>query len=408
MGFFSRKKEVEKSNKLYKEYSFDAIGQHHASWNNTYRDSQNYSYLTNSYNNLAEVAAPINFYADNSSQVLFDIQKAKKIIDSHWLSTLMLKPNYYQNYGEFISAIIMQRLLYSNVYIYAESAETVRYGKIPNSLYLLPPSKISIELNKKSFIDNSIKSYIYDEKTIISPEKILHLKGTNPNFNNSQYLYGLSNLVSVNKNIQSLEEGYSAKVGIYKHGPRVVMSSKGGGMGEIGVFTDDTQNIKEKIATEYGLTEGLYQILVTDMPLDVHVIGKNIKELAIVENNLSDFQKICSVLSIPSLILSDNEGATFANVKEAKTMFFNGVFKSLVNSTFEALTLFFKQFEKEIEIVPDFSNIPEILEVEKKEQANLIELCKLGLITRNELLIMLGYSTINNSQFNENLQQYNW
>jgi hypothetical protein len=212
----------------------------------------------------------------------------------------------------------------------------------------------------------------------------------------------------VNKNIQSIEEGYSAKVGIYKHGPRAVFSSKGGGMGEIGVFTDDTQNIKEKIATEYGLTEGLYQILVTDMPLDVHVIGKNIKELAIVENNLSDFQKICSVLSIPSLILSDNEGATFANVKEAKTMFFNGVFKSLVNSTFEALTLFFKQFEKEIEIVPDFSNIPEILEVEKKEQANLIELCKLGLITRNELLIMLGYSTINNSQFNENLQQYNW
>lgn len=410
-GIFKKKKTpVKKSNTLYNSdmYSLSTFGTTIVNWNNVYKDSQNNLKLIQQYNNLAEISAPINKFADAFSLILPIIKQNGKEVKNHWLKSLLEKPNDLQNWSAFISQLAIYYKLLGNAYITGNNTSDAinRTNKL-TSLYNLPSQNINIELKnneQKDFRLIEILNYIFthNNKAIKIPaEKVLHIKATNPNFKNNQFLYGLSNLVSVNKNIESIESGYSAKVNLYKKGARVIVTGKS--QGEFGsVNTSETiKEVQEKFNNNYGLTEGQYQMLITDIPLDVKVISHNIAQLKINENNLADFQRICGVLDVPSILISDNDNSSYENVKEAKEHFYNVPFKNLVEDVFLDLTEYFKRFDKSIEVVPDFSKVSEIVKKQNESYAKVFEDVKLGLVTRNDYFELIGKDRVKIKEFDE-------
>src|SRR3989304_2005515 len=205
-----------------------------------YKTQQNNNLLIDYFNNIAEVAAPILKYSDGAGLVKFTctIPEVEK---------LLLNPNYYQGWDDFFSTTILYKRLLGNGIINAFSALGVDGTTKPKYLFIFSPQFTSIEVkNTTDFRQNEIVRYVYDtgevnRKPIFStPENILHLKETNPNVLNNQYLFGEGRYCGCGKNIESISNGYGAKVNLYKNGPRLIIT--GDGLSEFSAI-----NVKENI-----------------------------------------------------------------------------------------------------------------------------------------------------------------
>lgn len=419
-GFSIKKKNktaVSKANDLYNNYFFNTLGNTRINWNNVYKNAQNSKKLIQNYNDLTEVSVPINYYADGVAQVDFQVfrKQGEKLIqiENHWIIDLLNNPNFYQNRDEFFMEVAIYRLLLGNNYTAGTVIENIERVTKPTSLFNLPPQYTEIELNNSRYKDidyriNKVQNYIvkvdgYNIEITIPPEAVLHLKATNPNFDNKQYLFGLSNLVSCHKNIEALNEGYSAKVGLYRHGPRVVITGKQQQPGDMSTMlgSDNIKDIRNKWNSAYGLTEDQFQMLITDVPLDVKMISNNVKSLAINENNISDFQRICGALNIPSVILSDNANSTYNNILEAKDQFYNGPFITFTDSIAKGFTEYFQRFEKDIYIQADYSGISEIVDAQERKHDRLKADTEKGLMTRNDYYAAIGKETVSIAEFDQ-------
>ena len=224
-----------KNNAIYNQSQFGGFGSSTVAWNQIYKAQQDNTLLIDYFNNVAEVAAPVLKYADGAGQVTIEANIPE-------VQTLLDKPNYYQGWNEWFSLLILYKRLFGESIINLFTAKMIdsnfTLSTKPKSLFLLSPQFTSIELNKidkRDFRTNDIVQYIFDtdEQTMtalkISPKDILHLKEANPNTLNNQYLFGESRYSNCSKNIQSIAEGYGAKVNLYKNGPRLIITGKNQG-----------------------------------------------------------------------------------------------------------------------------------------------------------------------------------
>lgn len=372
------------------------------------------AWLIDKYNKLSEVSAPVNKFAEYASIVepeLFD-KNGKELPETHPAHLLINNPNKNQNWEEFYKKHIIYRLLLGQSYINAYGYISPR---LAFELKLLPPQYTSILIKNRIDWRNleidyySVKVPDWNEIQITDLETVLHVKNTSPNFGRNADLYGISKLMGCVKNIESIESGYGAKVGLYRNGPRIIITGK-----TVGEFAsanaqsnESVREVQDRINSEYGLQENQYSVMITDIPLDVNVVSMNMGELKINENNIADFQNICRALDIDSRILSDMSTSAMNNFEMAIDAFLNGSFKILVENDYgqwsEWLSTLFKE---KIEMKPNYEKIPAIVKKENENNDMLILMAEKGLLTRNEVLERIGEEPSTDPDFNEYYTYY--
>lgn len=401
LNLFRKKSSIQIGDKpIYRSGFFSGFGSSVVKWNEIFTADQNNTLLINSFNQLAEVAAPVLKYSDGANQVIIkaNIDEVQKLLNT---------PNYYQGGNEWFSQLILYKRLLGNSIVNIFTQLTATDGRKPTQLYNLSPQFIQIELDKKEkrdFRDDDIKKYIFDSKEHdrniieIEPKNILHLKEVNPNFKNTQYLFGESRYAGCSKNIQSIASGYGAKVNLYDDGPRLIITGK-----NQGEFTkidndDDVEDVQDKMK-KYGLSKNKFKNLVTDLPLDVFNASLNVGQLKITENNQSDFDRLCDAQSINSKIFSKE--TKFEDAKAALSDFYNNAFRSEIDSTVKDLETKLQIWWPELELTTDYSQISEIVTANNQENKRLLEDTEKGLMTRNEYLIAIGQEKRTEKEFNQ-------
>lgn len=384
---------------IYRGSIFDMFIGTPVTYKNIYTDTQNNQLLTQYFNTLAEVAAPVLKYADMAGQI--NVQTNIPEVDN-----LLKNPNYYQGWNEFISQMVMNKRLYGNSIVNLFTPVTVGKQR-PTALFNLSPVFTSIKTtDSNDFRVNKIENYIFDTKEPkktalqIDPKFILHVRESNPNFKQNQYLFGISRFAGCEKNIESIKNGYDAKTNLYKNGPRMIITGKAQGEFSAVNSDDDIKIVQDKMK-KYGYAGNEYNTLITDMPLDVTMASLNVAQLRITENNASDFQRLCDAQNIDSKCFSDNQGATFSNKEAALRDFANGAFKSEIESTLNDFMNKLREWWPSLDYTIDYSNINEIVKAELEANDRLLNDCKLGLITRNQYLEWTGAETISRPDFNE-------
>jgi len=216
-------------------------------------------------------------------------------------------------------------------------------------------------------------------------------------------LYGISKLVSASKNIRSLESGYGAKVGLYENGPSVIITGKTQGeFASMNMQSEESVNqVQERFNKKYGLQENQYRIMATDIPLDVKMISMDFGQLQLNENNTRDFERICALFDVDSLVVGASSGSTFSNKETAEKSFYNGSFRRNIEDIIHNLTSLIQRFDPSLVLKPSYVNISQIVEEQKKWDEQLLSLTEKGLMTRNQYLEETGWASVNVPEFNE-------
>lgn len=412
MNIFTKifKPKVKKSITNNSQFLLSTIGANRVIWDKYVLSKQNDLLLIDKYNSLAEVSAPINKYAITAPQVTIDVFKkiGQRLKPIDELDPFKIEINrFWSTYSDLI--LIYKKLL-GNVYINIFEYENPIEGRKIN-LALLPSQYTKIVPERQDNIDIrniQVKEYYVEidnnHKALQIPAKnVLHIKESNPKADNQSYLYGFSKLLSVAKNIQSVEAGYGAKVGLYTNGPRGIVTGKP--QGEFAAANiqsnEEVKEVQKRFNDEYGLQNGQFAWLFTDIPLDVSVISMNVQQLQINENNAADFEKICGSLNVDPRAIGSQAGNTFENVREGNRFFLTQAFKSEIDNLVKVFDSFIKKFRPEFILKPNYSNIPEIVAAIRAGDDELLELTKLGLYTRNEYFERIGERTVNDEEFNE-------
>jgi phage portal protein BeeE len=381
---------------------FNAFGNQTHSFTKLFTANQNNTLLLDYFNNISEVAAPIMKYSDGAARMKFktNIPEVEKLLNN---------PNYYQDFNQFLSLLIIYKRLFGNSVInFISSTDILTAKSKPIEAFVMSPQRMKISTeNSTNILSNKILEYKFsfsdlrtDKSISVNPENILHLKNANPNVISNQYLFGISKYAGVYRNIESIIEGYGAKVMLYKNGPRLVITGKATGEFASMSSSEDIKKVQDRMSM-YGFGEGKYQNLITDVPLDVRSVSLNVGQLQILENNASDFQRICDAQGIDSRVFSDLKGSTFSNKEAALNDFWNGSFKGEIDSTFESIREYLSKFWPNLELIPDYSQIAAIVAESQKEKDRILKEAEKGLITRNEYLERIGQEKRPEKEFNE-------
>ncbi len=138
----------------------------------------------------------------------------------------------------------------------------------------------------------------------------------------------------------------------------------------------------------------------TDLPLDVKNVSLNVAQLQILQNNQSDFQRLCDAQGIDAKVFS--ETTTFTNKESALKEFYNNAFRSEIDSIVNDLQTYLQRWWPDLDdLKPNYSQISEIVQANNEENERLLKDAEKGLITRNEYLKAIGKDERLEPEFNE-------
>jgi len=285
---------------------------------------QNDFALIDSYYNLSEIYIPISYLAKKIASIKFELfNKDNQVLVSPILD-LISQPNNFDSYEELVQKFFVYKLITGNAYLNAVPA--LGYSKV-SKITVLPPQYTKINMTNQIDVRlQEVKNYEFqfnDQNTTIKPQNILHFKDINISQQQYYYQYGRSRLLSARYNITSLEASYSTRCSLYQHGARHIMTGEGN---EYNMLTpDQSKEEQRRINNDFGLTENQHQIMITRFPLKVTSLSKSVSELQLNEMNLADYQKICSLYEVPSILLNDNASSTYNNKTSAEKDFYVNV-----------------------------------------------------------------------------------
>lgn len=402
-------------NNYNRDYFLQSFGSNKVVFEKYIQSNQDDFKLIDKYNSLAEFSAPINKFANSSKMVVIDVfvgDQDKNVYAKDNDPIYMAITDFWQKNSKKL--IIYYQLL-GNAYINKLEFGTDALGK-KLSFSLLPPQYTKIIPKKSTNID--IRDVVIDKYKVdidlnhkqlyCDAKDILHLKNDSVNDFNQNYLYGFSSLVSNGHNTESIECGYGAKVGLYRNGPRGIVTGKQQGeFAAANASSGETVDaVQERFNEKYGMQENQWNWLFTDIPLDVTPISMNIQQLQINENNNSDYEKICASLDIDPRCVGMSANNTFDNVKAANDFFFNGSFKSLIDYIVNQFSTYLKTFYPNYFLKPNYQNIPAIVDAQRSYNKELLEQVEKGLITRNEYYQYTNQRTVKNPEFDEHYTLY--
>ena len=232
-------------------------------------------------------------------------------------------PNPLQSWTEFFALYKTYLRLTGNAYIYLLAPEGGNNKGQPLAMYLLPAHLIQITLKANSAqltTENPIKSYLLIRNSYYQEfpgDDVVHIKLSNPNFDqNGEELYGQSPLRAVLRNVNSSNEATIQNLKLLKNS------------GVYGFIHGENQALTEQQAGELKsrLKEmddnagRLGRVAGVSSKIGFTRLSLTTEELRPFDFLSYDQKQICNALGWSDLLLNNDAGAKYDNVREFRKL----------------------------------------------------------------------------------------
>lgn len=279
-----------------------------------YSDRNYRSFVVEGYKKCGAVYACANKIAGAAAGIkwkLYTDQTMKREFTSHPLLDLWQKPNPRMGAADLVERIFGFWHLAGNSYLYASRLNP---NEPPVELWPLFPDQMKIVAG-----NGDIAGYVYGyggpNPRVYELEDIMHLKFASYD---ERSLYGLSPIEVAMRTVDRLNAGNDWNTALFQNDgrPSAVFTTKN-------YLTVDQRNqVKSELRKKYSgkRNAGMPMVLEADMSYQQVAIPP--KEMDWLNSRGVDERGICMIMDVPSLLLSDYEGQTYANRKEAKQSLF--------------------------------------------------------------------------------------
>lgn len=255
--------------------------------------------------------------------------KAMKEVYMPQISDLLMTPNRYQTYSDFIKHYCGFYLLTGNSYVYFNgiNPSNRKWGE----MYVLPSQFMQI-ISGGPF--EPIKGYRVINQRFFGSDmfdfdasNVSHLKSFNPNYTNyGSQLYGQSPLMAYRLTMQKNKDGrIEANKQMVNGGARGILTPQAG---QQPLNPDQARDLKEQISKRVSSTSTdlIDRIYAGASPLTWQQIGLPVSDMMLLESLQFDRTDICNAYHIPVTCLNDMSASTDNNVAaHMKQMIYNAV-----------------------------------------------------------------------------------
>ena len=320
------------------------------------------------FNTVPEVNAAINLKARAHANGIYKVVSAEGYDITHPLNAVLLNPNWFQAWKEFIRQCVLFHEIYGNEYIYLFFPVGLN-GQV-SRLFTLPPNLLSVEYLDKTpffYLKDPGDAYRYllkyegTEKPI-PPEEIIHLNDNRVNVKtptDKEILSGESKLKSLAAVINNIKMAYESRGVILKHRGALGILSNAGKDGT-GSPLPIEEGERTRLQDEYRRYGGLSDqdnIIITEANLKWQQMGVNPDRLGLFEEIEKDFDKILDAFGIPPEMFASKEGSTFENQKQAEKGLYLRTIIPEANERAAALTARLLGGTSD-RVIADFSHLP--------------------------------------------------
>jgi HK97 family phage portal protein len=316
-----------------------------------------------------------NFYATTGAQVPLALYKPGKNgkaerVQKHAVLDLLYQPNPDTGQSLFFYAILLQLRSAGNCFISTVVPEFGRAEKVgkPGQLWLLPMRHVQPLIGGKPatgtpmtpveayrYTPDLSKPGVYQD---LERKQVLHLKQYNPDGG----VWGLGCIAAAEKEITGDDSSISAQVELLQNrGPRGAAWLEPVDNRPVDADPSIVRALKNLLngRSRRGNTE----VPVLTNKLGWTAFGISAVDLDILNFRRANFSDLCSYYGVPSLLLNDKEGTTYANLEAARKMLFSqSLLPTLGYISSELSRWLVPQFDPTMWLEPDTSGIAELQE----------------------------------------------
>jgi len=359
-----------------------------------------------SYNKIKSLNQSTSFDY-NAAQEVKSYRLTKEAFKDKPQEMPLLKPNEYQSWSDLFSLTEKFLTVTGNAYWYVMKSE-IGAKKEPLKLYCLPSHLMDIVVKDNlSVIDsNVVDHYVLMEGDIyteFNADEVIHIKYNTLDYNaNGSHLFGESPMRSIYNVIDTSNNAVSLSNDMMRNG------------GSFGfIHAKDTQTpftseqakgLKERMQKMAVSKENLGRIAGVSSAIGFTRISLTTDELKPFDFLKYTQKQVCNVLGWDDKLLNNDDGAKYDNLKTAEKRVVMGKIVpdiNLIQAAFnEELLPMFKGYESK-RISFKVKDLPEMQQDYKSNVEWVEKAIKIGLITRNEGLTILGMPTKENPLMDE-------
>ena len=180
-------------------------------------------------------------------------------------------------------------------------------------------------------------------------------------------------------------------------------------VGHIPIEKEERERVESQFYSNYGLTRGQSQVIITTAALNWQQMAMNVKDLMLNEMQLGNMKDICEGLGYPFVLSAHSDQSTFTNSKSGDTRLFqNTIIPDSEDLIEQQLNEGLNTAEFNIEILINYEHLP-AMQAAKKEESEALKIKNEGLkieydnnlITLNQWLIAIGRDKVVRPEFDK-------
>lgn len=382
----SSKKLEEKASKKYPTQYAQRFFQHIGF--PQYNDSRTGEYIQEGYQKNPVVQSIIGMTQDNVCKARWYVcDKYGNETSNPWLDKMLMTPNGWQSWSEFIKEGVMFKMLFGNSFTWGIPREG-GIGKGPQYLVNLPPEEINIIPTQDLMaIAGYELDFAWSRNSMIEASEVLHLKDPNPEYDgDGAFLYGQSKLRAARRSLQTHNEAIDSIMWFQQNrGAQKLLFSKSEEMELSPEAEQALQNMmrnRNKGPRNTGNTDYI------DMELGVLDVSAKAKEAMLIELKDTSAMDIANVWNFPHSLLGLKD-TTYQNGKEAKKGLWENVIIPYLKEFQDGFNYMFSpMFGDDVYIKFDLSDVDALQEDKLMRGKAIKEFA--GAITINEARKMAG------------------
>jgi HK97 family phage portal protein len=407
--FLKQNKSVVSKNELMEAlFKFIGMGQ------TVMIDDKPKAYIEQGYNRNSWLGSVIDRIANTGSnipRVLMELDlntgELKEVDKNDFLN--IKKPNENLSWDELINLQMKFDLITGNDFTYAIKNESgLLKGRVPvdedgnGNIFAAPPQDIDIIAGN---MFEPVKGYkMQGSEIILSPERVLHIKRANTDFQNGQFLWGASPLKSQRETIATSNNANQAQNASFSNGGiRAILGFPG--------ITNQEQldRVKQKFKRDTQGASNRGKIHVTGNEYNLTELGNTAKDMGVLESELQTLRKFCAEYSVSSGLFNDPKGSTYNNKREEQKAFYtDAVLPNLNRYLIPLSDWLLKPYSSEgkrLMWMPDISKI-EALSHNMKETWEWLR--NAWDLTGNEKRKIAGFEESEDDSMNQIMYPSNW
>lgn len=313
------------------------------------------------YSNIEVVNKGVNLVADSAASISYDVKDPiaglgiKELSPRKIQRLLNYKPNPFQSADIFKRLIFIDLLVEGNAFLYFDGAH----------LYNLPACDVTIETNKKTYIDH----YLYNSSKKFKPDEVIHIQDNSIKsiFRGDSRILSTLGSIKVLLSMRDFQQNFfdnNAVPGLILRTPNIL-----------------SDRIKTRILNkwmqDYNPRRGGKRPAILDGDFSLETLGgSDFRELDFAESVKIHEAKILKAIGVPPILLDSGNNANIApNLK----MYYLNTVLPLVEKVTSALERYFGY-----DIKPNKVDIIALRPDMKEEGAYYSTLVNNGIMTQNE------------------------